>query len=78
VALQKEKCGLLSAYSPDIEFHTVTKGETLAEIANHYGTTIVKLRELNEMSPRQYVRLKQGQTLRVRIVDHTESAFSKH
>ena len=78
VVLQKEKCGLLSAYAPDAEFHTVKKGETLLEIANHYGTTVVKLRELNELPQRQYIRLKQGQTLRVRIVDHTESALSNH
>jgi murein DD-endopeptidase MepM/ murein hydrolase activator NlpD len=78
VALQKQKCGLLSAYAPATEFHTVKKGETLADIANQYGTSTAKLRELNAMPPKQYVRLKQGQTLRVRIVDHTESALSNH
>lgn len=78
VELHKEKCGLLSAYSPDAEFHTVIKGETLAEIANHYGTTIAKIRELNEMTPKKYIRLRQGQALRVRIVDHNESALSNH
>lgn len=77
VALQKQKCGLLSAYQPNTEFHTVKKGETLAEIAAHYVTTVAKLRFMNDWAPKQYVRLKQGQVLRVRIADHLESASSK-
>lgn len=77
VALQKQKCGLLSAYQPDIEFHTAKKGETLAEIANHYGTTTAKIREMNGMAPKQYVRIKQGQILRVRVINHSETASAK-
>jgi len=74
VVFKKNKAGLLSAFHPDTEFHTVEKGETFAEIANHYCTTTSKLRVLNNMAPKQYVRLKQGQTLRVRILDCSESA----
>jgi len=74
VSFRKNKSGLLSAFNPDTEFHTVVKGETFAEIANHYGTTTQKLRAMNGLAPKQYVRLKQGQTLRVRMIPHSESA----
>lgn len=74
VLFKKNKSGLLSAFHPDTEYHTVEKGETFAEIANQYCTTTVKLRKLNNMAPKQYVRLKAGQVLRVRDLDHSESA----
>jgi murein DD-endopeptidase MepM/ murein hydrolase activator NlpD len=68
VVFKKNKSGLLSAFHPDTEFHTVEKGDC---------TSTVKLRQLNSMAPKQYVRLKAGQVLRVRDIDHSESAFSK-
>lgn len=74
VVFKKNKAGLLAAFHPDTEFHTVKKGETWAEIANHYATTTSKLREMNNMAPKQYMRLKQGQTLRVRWMDYSGSA----
>ena len=77
VVFKKNKTGLLSAFHPDTEFHTVKRGETFAEIASHYCTTTIKLRQLNDMAPKKYVRLKQGQILRVREIDHIESASSK-
>lgn len=66
VELRKNKSGLLAAYHPDTEFHTVEKGETFAEIATHYGITTKKLRELNGMSSKHYIRLKQGMVIKVR------------
>jgi murein DD-endopeptidase MepM/ murein hydrolase activator NlpD len=77
INFKKNKCGLLSAFNPSTEFHTVLKGETFSEIASHYGTTTQKLRAINNMTQKQYVRLKQGQKLRVRIIDHKESASNK-
>ncbi|MBI4931436.1 MAG: peptidoglycan DD-metalloendopeptidase family protein [Bacteroidetes bacterium] len=77
VILKKNKSGLLAAFHPDTEFHTVEKGETFAEIATHYATTTKKLRELNAIAPKQYVRLKQGQVLHVREIECAESASSK-
>jgi murein DD-endopeptidase MepM/ murein hydrolase activator NlpD len=77
VELKKNKSGLLAAFHPSTEFHTVEKGETFAEIATHYATTTKKLRDLNNIAPKQYVRLKQGMVLRVRELDYTESASSK-
>lgn len=77
VELRKSKSGLLSAYHPDTEYHTVEKGETFAGLASRYCTTTTKLRQLNNMAPKQYVRLKQGQVLRVRDIDHSESASAK-
>jgi murein DD-endopeptidase MepM/ murein hydrolase activator NlpD len=74
VSFKKNKSGLLSAFSPETEFHTVTKGETFVEIANHYGTTTQKLRSMNDMAQRQYIRLKQGQILRVRTTNHPDPA----
>lgn len=77
VELRKSKTGLLSAIQPGTEFHTVEAGETFAGLASRYCTTTTKLRQMNGMAPKQYVRLKPGQTLRVRIVDRHESASSK-
>ena len=74
VVFKKNKSGLLAAFHPETEFHTVEKGETYAEIATHYATTTKKLRELNGMPPKQYVRLKQGQTLRIREIDYSDSS----
>ncbi|MFH1004000.1 MAG: M23 family metallopeptidase [Bacteroidota bacterium] len=74
VEFKKNKYGVLSAFHPDTEFHIVEKGETLAEIANHYGTTVVKLRKLNDM--KGYVKLKQGQELRVKEIFPNEFASS--
>ena len=74
VVLKKNKNGLLAAFHPETEFHTVERGETFLDIATHYATTIKNLREMNGMAPRQYVRLKQGMVLRVREIDHSESA----
>ena len=74
VVFKKNKSGLLAAFSPDAEFHSVEKGETFAEIATHYATTTKKLRELNGMLPKQYVRLKAGMTLKVREIQREESA----
>ena len=77
VVIKKNKSGLLSAFSPTTEFHTVERGETIIEIANHYGLSMLKLKELNGINPKQYVRLKQGMILRVQEVEHNESASSK-
>lgn len=77
VILKKSKAGLLSAFHPETEFHTVERGETFAGLASRYCTTTTKLRQMNGIAPKQYVRLKPGQTLRVRIVDRAESASSK-
>ncbi|MFI5164007.1 MAG: peptidoglycan DD-metalloendopeptidase family protein [Bacteroidia bacterium] len=77
VVFTKNKSGLLAAFYPETEFHVVKKGETLAEIATHYGTSIPLLREMNGIAPKKYIRLKQGQTLRVRTLYHSESASSK-
>ncbi len=74
VVFKKNKAGLLSAFHPDTEFHTVVNGETFAEIANHYCTTTAKLRALNDIYPKQYVRLKQGMILKVREIQRDESA----
>ncbi len=74
VTFKKNKNGFLAAFHPDTEFHTVVKGETFAEIATHYATTTKKLRELNGMTPKQYVRLKQGSILKVREIQREESA----
>ena len=74
VVLKKNKNGNLCAFHPGTEFHTVTKGESFADIANHYGITVLKLRAMNDIAPRQYMRLKQGQVLRVRFVEPVESA----
>lgn len=72
VVFKKNKSGLLAAYHPETEFHSVEKGETFAEIASRYCTTTAKLRELNNLLPKQYVRLKPGETLRVRSIGQTE------
>ena len=77
IVFKKNRSGLLSAFSPETEFHTVERGENLLEIASHYGTTPAKLRQLNGMGPKQYFRLKKDMILRVRMVDHIESASSK-
>lgn len=77
VVFKKNKSGLLAAYHPETEFHAVERGETFAEIASHYCTTTAKLKNLNGMPPKKYVRLKQGQVLRVREIDRIESASSK-
>ncbi len=77
VVFKKNKSGLLAAFHPETEFHTVEKGDTFAEIASQYCTTTIKLRQLNNMPPRQYVRLKPGQTIRVRSIDHDECASSE-
>jgi murein DD-endopeptidase MepM/ murein hydrolase activator NlpD len=74
VEFHKNKSGLLAAFTPDEEFHTVKKGETLAEIATHYATTTKKLRELNGKEPKQYWKLKEGMVLHVREIDHTDTA----
>ncbi len=74
IVFKKNKAGLLSAFHPETELHTVVRGETLAELANHYGTTPATIRSLNGMTPKQYVRLKQGMVLRVRASQHAESA----
>ena len=77
IVVKKNKSGMLSAYSPETEFHTVEKGENLLEISNHYGTTPTKLRQLNGMQPKQYFRLKKDMILRVRMPYRIESASSK-
>lgn len=43
--------------------HTIAKGESLASIANLYGTTQERLRELNKMSSKS--RLRAGKVIRV-------------
>ena len=74
VVLKKNKAGLLAAFHPTAEFHTVERGETLIELANHYGTTPANIRSLNGMTPKQYIRLKQGMVLRVRNTESPASA----
>lgn len=74
VEFKKNKSGLLAAFHPDTEFHTVVKGETLIDIATHYATTTKKLRELNGITPKKYFRLKQGMVLKVREIPIEESA----
>lgn len=66
VVFKKNKNGFLSAFHPETEFHDVQKGETFSELANHYGTTVAKLRELNGFPPKSYIRMKQGMVIRVR------------
>lgn len=66
VELRKNKSGLLAAYHPETEFHVVERGETFAEIATRYGITTKKLRELNGMTAKQYIRLKKGMVIKVR------------
>ena len=77
IVFKKNRSGLLAAFHPNTEYHTVERGETFVEIASRYHTTTTRLRSLNGMTPKQYVRLKAGQLLRVRRVNHSESASSK-
>ncbi|HEY4800924.1 MAG TPA: peptidoglycan DD-metalloendopeptidase family protein, partial [Bacteroidia bacterium] len=74
VQIKKNKAGLLSAFNPSTEFHTVQKGETMIEIANHYGISSAKLRDLNGINSKQYFHLKEGMTLKVREIQREESA----
>ncbi|MBI3502222.1 MAG: peptidoglycan DD-metalloendopeptidase family protein [Bacteroidetes bacterium] len=74
VVFKKNKNGLLAAFHPDTEFHTVEKGETFLDIAAHYCITAKELRSMNGITPKQYIRLKQGMVLRVREIPAEESA----
>jgi LysM repeat protein len=47
----------------DIVFHRVKKGETLTQIAQMYGTSVSKLRSLNNLYGKKYIYA--GQSLRV-------------
>ncbi len=77
VVFKKSKAGLLSAFHPETEYHTVERGETFAGLASRYCTTTTKLRQMNGIAPKQYVRLKPGQVLRVRMIERSETASSK-
>ena len=84
VVFKKNKNGFLSAFHPETEFHSIQKGETFSELANHYGTTIPKLREINGFALKTYMRLKQGMVIRVReneiastAVTGSSSTFAK-
>lgn len=74
IVFQRNKSGFLAAYSPDVQIHLVERGETLAELANRYGTTPAKIRSLNGMTPKQYVRMKAGMVLKVREASYGDSA----
>jgi murein DD-endopeptidase MepM/ murein hydrolase activator NlpD len=77
VLLKKNKNGLLAAFHPETEVHVVEKGETLSKIAMQYGLSISSLRQLNHWAPKQYIRLKKGMMVRVKLSDFHESASSK-
>ncbi len=77
VTFKKNKSGLLAAFHPDTEFHTVEKEDTFAGIASRYNTTTTKLRKLNNLSSRQYIRLKAGQVFRVRELENQLESASK-
>lgn len=77
ITFKKNKSGLLSAFSPLTEFHKVERGETIMDIAYHYGTTSAKIRQLNGIAPKQHFRLKKDMVLRVRAIARTVSASSK-
>lgn len=80
VLKKSRRTGFISAWSPAKEFHIVSRGESFVKIATQYFTSTAKLRELNGMSPRQYVRIKRGMVLRVREpqgIDDSESASAR-
>lgn len=64
--LKRTKAGY-SAYPPEQEFYTVSKGDNLSEIAKRYGITTKQIRTLNNMEGRY--RLKAGQQLKVRSTE---------
>ncbi|HEX5788838.1 MAG TPA: transglycosylase SLT domain-containing protein, partial [Woeseiaceae bacterium] len=47
---------------PDL-FHTIARGDTLSQIADHYGTTVTTLVALNDLGSRH--RIRAGQQLRL-------------
>ena len=74
IVFKKNKNGLLAAFSPETESHTVEKGETITDIAIHYGITAKQLRELNGFTPKQYFRMKAGMAIKVREIQRDDSA----
>jgi LysM repeat protein len=46
-----KKTGDVQNKETDTEFHTVKKGETLWRISQEYGTSVARLRELNNLAP---------------------------
>jgi len=54
---------ILSQKFPEYTTHRVRRGETLAQIADDYGTTVAELRRINQLRKRSY--LIAGETIRI-------------
>jgi murein DD-endopeptidase MepM/ murein hydrolase activator NlpD len=63
IVLEKTKKNTFQAFPENAIIHEVEPGETLSIIAQKYGTSTKKLRELNQLSSKAYLR--KGQKLRV-------------
>lgn len=63
IVLEKTKKNTYQAFPKNGIIHEVERGENLSIIAKKYGTSIKKLRELNQLTSKTY--LKKGQKLRV-------------
>jgi len=51
---------------PSPAVHVVKNGDTLASIARQYGTTVAKLKKLNELTGEQAGRIKPGQKIKLK------------
>jgi murein DD-endopeptidase MepM/ murein hydrolase activator NlpD len=63
IVLEKTKKNTFQAFPENAIIHEVEPGENLSIIAQKYGTSTKKLRELNQLSSKAYLR--KGQKLRV-------------
>ncbi len=63
LVVKKTKWGL-AAYPKNVKFYTIEKGDTIAEIAKHFGTTTKSIKEINGFAGKSF-RLKAGQTISV-------------
>jgi murein DD-endopeptidase MepM/ murein hydrolase activator NlpD len=63
LTIKKTKWGL-AAYPANIKFYTVEKGDTVFEIAKHFGTTTSSIKTKNDLKSTR-ARLKVGQVINV-------------
>jgi murein DD-endopeptidase MepM/ murein hydrolase activator NlpD len=59
--IKRSKWGL-AAYPKDVKFYTIEKGDTIFEIAKHFGTTTASIKQVNGFNNGK-IRLKVGQQI---------------
>ncbi len=61
ITIKQTRWGI-AAYPKDTKFYTVEKGDTLQEIAKHFGTTTTSIKQLNHLTGK---KLTAGQSINV-------------